>query len=239
MKKILLSIIILSLLCGCSTEKVKDEVHTVTLSYKNRKQTLRYHLNGGKIIKNYQYKPLQKKNTDEDTLIHPILKKKGVVFLGWTSSEFINKYIYSRKDTPLFRKKSIDYYAVYGKFIVEQKGNKVHFRVENIPYSNYFYYYYCISFNRKRKTVYDGLDEIFFETGVHHFFPPKDAGMKSVKGSITKKAVDYKLELKEKGTFYYAVFVDDDTAWTIQDADAEYEQVNADGPYLEGKITIK
>ena len=51
MKKILLSLIILSLLCGCSKEKVKDEVHTVTLSHKNRKQTLRYHLNGGKVVK--------------------------------------------------------------------------------------------------------------------------------------------------------------------------------------------
>ena len=76
MKKILLSLIILSLLCGCSKEKVKDEVHIVTISNNKYNQTLNYHLNGGKIIKNHQYKPSQKKNTDKDTLIHPILKKR-------------------------------------------------------------------------------------------------------------------------------------------------------------------
>ena len=246
MKKILLSIIILSLLCGCSTEKVKDEVHTVTLSHKNRKQTLRYHLNGGKVVKDYHFNNSKKLGVYDSALTHPVLEKKGVIFLGWTTNDqsLDQRYHVWKKNNPqLFGRNIFDYYAVYGKFTVSQKGNKVRFIVDNIPYSNYSYYYYCLLFNKTRKTSYTSDKYItydaYFETSVQKRYGPTDHGMKTARGSITRYAIDYTLELEKKGTYYYGVFVDTGFSATVVDDEVDYEQVNGDGPYLEGKITIK
>ena len=239
MKKILLSIITLSLLCGCSTEKVKDEVHTVTITDKKKSLTLNYHLSGGKIIKSYKYDK-SRKSPDDPNLYHPVLKKKDVIFLGWTnniSSEA--KYRFYVKGFTYFEKKKIDYYPVFGKFLVVQKGNQIHLRIENIPFSNYKYYRYALCFNKKKKKEHSLTEPIYFETGVNHIYPPKYWGFKNIKGSITRNAIDYTFELEEKGIFYYTFYVDSDASRYLLDDDLDREEFIPSGPYLEGKITIK
>ena len=239
MKKILLSLIILSLLCGCSKEKVKDEVHTVTLSHKNRNTILNYHLGGGKITKSYIYDK-SKKGLDDPDLYHPVLKKKGSIFLGWTN-DISNeaKYRFYTKGFVYFEKEKTDYYPVFGKFLVAQKDNQIHLKVENIPYSNYKYYRYALCFNKKRTKKYTLTESGYFETGVNKVYFPRYWGFKNVKGSITGNMIDYTFELKEKGLFYYTFYVDCDASRYLLDDDLDREEFIPNGPYLEGKITIK